>query len=63
VEILAWLAVPFAVLVIALLWLAWTGRTKAPADMHETVADFARFRAALDGRPDPGGRHPLRRRR
>ncbi|NHC13289.1 hypothetical protein [Motilibacter deserti] len=68
---LAWLAIPVVAVVLAIAWVAWAGRTRPPADTHETVEGYRRFTAALDsaarsGRveepastdddPDPGAR-------
>jgi hypothetical protein len=52
-----WLAIPLVALVLALLWVAWTSRTRPRADTHETLEEHARFKAAMDpkryGRPGP----------
>lgn len=57
---LVWLAIPLVALVLAVLWVVWTSRTRPRADTHETVEEHARFKAAMDperyGRPDRPGR-------
>ena len=67
---LAWLAIPVVAVVLAIAWVGWAGRTRPPADTHETVEGYRRFTAALDSaarreraepphpddEPDDGGR-------
>jgi hypothetical protein len=48
VSSLVWLAIPLVALVLALLWVAWTSRTRPRADTHETLEEHARFKAAMD---------------
>lgn len=50
-DALAWLAIPAAALVLALLWVTWTSRSRPRADTHETVEAHERFRAAFTHRP------------
>ncbi|NHC45641.1 hypothetical protein [Motilibacter aurantiacus] len=45
---LAWLAIPVVAVVLAIAWVAWAGRTRPPADAHDTVEGYRRFTAALD---------------
>jgi hypothetical protein len=45
---LVWLAIPLVALVLALLWVAWTSRTRPRAGTHETLEEHARFKAAFD---------------
>ena len=50
---LMWLApVPLATLA-AVAWTAWTGRSRGPGEASASVADHARFRAALSAPPAP----------
>lgn len=49
-----WLAIPVAATLSAIGWVAWSTRTRPPADMEDTVADYERFRAATESRTDPG---------
>lgn len=51
---LAWLAIPLVALIGALLWAAWAGRQRGPADPMDTVAAYHRFVRALErSRPEP----------
>lgn len=52
-DILAWLLVPLAVTVLAVLWARWRARPRGPADAHEGMADMLRFREAM-AKPLPG---------
>lgn len=52
-DILAWLLVPLAVTVLAVLWARWRSRPRGPADAHESMADMVRFREAM-AKPLPG---------
>jgi hypothetical protein len=53
VAALAWWALPIGATVLAVLWMKVAGRRPPPADTHETIADYARFRAALSTARDP----------
>jgi hypothetical protein len=60
---LAWLAIPVAAMLLAVLWVVWASRPKPPADVHDTVEDYQRFKAAFgqdddrgDGEDRPGTR-------
>jgi heme exporter protein D len=48
VSSLVWLAIPLVALVLAVLWVVWTSRTRPRADTHETLEEHARFKAAFD---------------
>ena len=51
---LMWLLpVPVATLA-AVAWSSWSTRARGPQDPEDTVAQYARFRAALAGPPRPG---------
>ena len=52
-DILAWLLVPLAVTLLALLWVGWRARPKGPADAQDGMADLLRFREAMS-KPLPG---------
>jgi cytochrome c-type biogenesis protein CcmH/NrfF len=56
VSSLVWLAIPLVALVLAVLWVIWTSRTRPRADTHETLEEHARFKAAFD--PDRARREP-----
>ena len=45
---LVWLAIPLVALVLAVLWVIWTSRTRPRADTHETLEEHARFKAAME---------------
>lgn len=47
---LVWLTIPVAALVLALLWVWWTGRERPRADTHETLEEHRRFRQAFEDR-------------
>ncbi len=53
---LVWLAIPLVALLLAVLWVIWTSRTRPRADTHETLEEHARFKAAFD--PDRTRREP-----
>ncbi len=57
-DILAWLLVPLAVTLLALLWVGWRARPKGPADAQDGMADLLRFREAMS-KPLPGPREPV----
>jgi hypothetical protein len=56
VSSLVWLAIPLVALLLAVLWVIWTSRTRPRADTHETLEEHARFKAAFD--PDRTHREP-----
>lgn len=45
---LVWLSIPVVALVLAVLWVAWSNRSRPRADTHETLEEHARFRAAFE---------------
>ena len=61
---LAWLAIPVVAVLLATLWVAWSGRTRPPVDVHESLRERERFKAAFERRTgDPAkDRMPERRR-
>lgn len=71
--VLWWLIPALAATLLATAWVAWASRTRRPADTHETLDDYERFKAAMerdprrgrtgrrDGQPDrPGASEPRR---
>jgi hypothetical protein len=46
-EILAWLGVPIAATLVAIGWTHWSSRERGPAQPHDTVAAYERFRSAM----------------
>jgi hypothetical protein len=61
VSSLVWLTIPLGALVLAVLWVAWTSRTRPRADTHETLQDHARFKAAFDTKRADDSDGPSRR--
>jgi hypothetical protein len=54
---LAWLAIPVVALLLAVLWVMWSGRERPRADTHETLEEHERFKRAFDSEPlGPPGR-------
>lgn len=49
---LVWLTIPVAALVLAIMWVTWSSRTRPRADTHETVEAHRRFRAAFESHRD-----------
>ena len=52
-EVLGWLAIPVGAVLLAVVWVAWVSRAKPPADVHETLEEYERFKAAFE--PSRGG--------
>ena len=50
---LNWLAIPLVALVLAVLWVVWTSRTRPRADTHVTLQEHARFKAAFESTETP----------
>ena len=46
---IAWLGIPLAATLLAIAWVFWVSRPRPPADMHETLASYERFKAAMSG--------------
>jgi hypothetical protein len=61
---LVWLAIPLVAVVLAILWVMWATRTRPPVDVHDSLEERERFKAAFDRRSgDPSkDRVPDRRR-
>jgi hypothetical protein len=61
VEAIAWWAIPIGATLLAVAWVSFVSRPKPPADPHDSVEDYRRFRSALGGTRDvprderPGG--------
>lgn len=45
---LVWLTIPLVAVVLAVLWVAWSSRSRPRADTHETLEEHRRFRAAFE---------------
>lgn len=54
--VVLWLVVPLAVTLLAVVWVTWTSRARPPVDIHETLEDYQRFKAAMEGGKRPGSR-------
>jgi heme exporter protein D len=63
-SVLVWLAIPVVAVVLAILWVMWATRTRPPVDVHDSLEEHERFKAAFDRRSgDPSkDRVPDRRR-
>ncbi len=61
---LVWLIIPVVAVVLAILWVMWATRTRPPVDVHDSLEERERFKAAFDRRSgDPSkDRVPERRR-
>jgi hypothetical protein len=57
--VLAWLGVPAAATILAIVWVHWASRTRGPAETAESLAERERFVAAF-ARPQPRRRAPQR---
>ncbi len=55
-EVLGWLLIPLAGLLIGLAWMVWRSRDPKPVDAAQGMEEMARFREAME-KPMP----PLRR--
>ena len=53
---LAWLAIPLAALLCAVVAVTWMGRPRRKAQMRHSVRSYERFRAALAAPPTPVNR-------
>jgi hypothetical protein len=47
---LVWLAIPLVAVVLAILWVMWATRTRPPVDVHDSLEERERFKAAFDRR-------------
>lgn len=47
-EALAWWGIPIGATLLAIVWVTVANRPRRPADPHESMEQYARFRAALD---------------
>jgi hypothetical protein len=54
--VLAWLGVPAAATVLAILWVHWASRTRGPAETSESLAERERFVAAFARGQQPRAR-------
>ncbi len=47
-EVLVWLLIPLAALVLGLAWAAWRSRDRKPVDAEQGMEGMARFREAME---------------
>ena len=47
-EVLGWLLIPLAALLLGLAWAAWRSREPKPVDPEQGMEELARFRAAME---------------
>jgi len=45
---LVWLTIPVVAVVLKVMWVAWSSRSRPRADTHETLEEHRRFRAAFE---------------
>jgi hypothetical protein len=51
---LAWWLIPIGATVLAIAWASWASRPKPPANVHDTLQSYERFRRALGASPAAG---------
>jgi phage gp37-like protein len=56
----AWWGIPLGATLLAVVWVAWAGRRRPPADTHATVSSYQRFRSAME-HDTFGGRRTVRK--
>lgn len=49
--VLWWLIPAAGATLLAMAWVAWSTRTRRPADTHETLEDYERFKEAMGREP------------
>jgi hypothetical protein len=54
--VLAWLGIPGVATVLAIAWVQWSTRTRGPVEVHESLAERERFKAAFASPPPPNRR-------
>lgn len=59
-QAIIWWGIPIGATLLAVLWLVLAGRSRPPADAHDTVERFHRFRSAMEQQTgtDEGRRRP-----
>ena len=66
-KVLGWLLVPLVATLLAVLWVLWRSRPRPPAQMHETLESYEKFKQVFEGprwregRRDEHGRLPSAR--
>jgi hypothetical protein len=63
VQAFVWWLIPLVATALAVGWVVWISRPRPPADVHDSLAERARFREAMDRRtrrrpPDGPSRPP-----
>jgi hypothetical protein len=51
--VLAWLGVPAAATILAIVWVHWASRVRGPVETSESLAERERFVAAFASPPPP----------
>lgn len=46
---IAWLGIPIAATLLAIVWVAVVSRPRPPQDMHDSLESYERFKAAMTG--------------
>jgi hypothetical protein len=59
-EVLGWLLIPLAALLLGLAWASWRSREPKPVDPEQGMDDLARFREAMAKPLPPLSRPPVR---
>ena len=49
-KVLVWLAIPVVAVLLATLWVMWASRTRPRVDVHESLEEHEKFKAAFDRR-------------
>jgi hypothetical protein len=57
-EVLGWLLIPLAALLLGLAWAIWRSREPKPVDPEQGMEDLARFREAMEKPLPPLARGP-----
>ena len=60
---LVWLAIPLVAVALAILWVMWATRTRPPVDVHDSLEERERFKAAFDRRSGDPSKHRVPERR
>jgi hypothetical protein len=45
---IAWWLIPIGATLLAVVYVSWAGRARPPADVHDSVEGYQRFRAAME---------------
>jgi hypothetical protein len=53
--VLAWLGVPAAATLVAIVWVNWAARPRGPVETEDSLAERERFKAAFDRQAGTAG--------